>query len=150
MAAGNPKFERGPYTRIVGTAITRGQLVQPGSGGTAGKVIPAAADSVTALGVANTDGQPAGSAFGSGTLGYGPLFLDPSVPEGYVGIWPFGGFVLTTVLALAFGDQVKCAANGQVTKWVSGTDLETMRVGKCIEPLGIGAAGTGEIWINIR
>jgi predicted RecA/RadA family phage recombinase len=102
-----PKFKPGEAVTlpaVATAAITGGQLVTVAGA-------PAAADSVTWVGVAAQDvaiGQP-------------------------VGVYTDGVQRLTAAGAFAAGTPLKCAANGQVTTWVSGTDNYDRYVGLALE-----------------
>lgn len=108
-----PKFKPGEAFTLTATAtITGGQLVTVAGA-------PAAADSVTWVGVASRDvvsGQP-------------------------VGVYTDCVQRLTAAGSLSAGTPVKCAANGQVTTWVSGTDNYDRYVGITLEA----AAGAASV-----
>ena len=107
MADYLPKFKPGEaYTlpTLAATAITGGQLV------TAAATV-AGADSSTWIGVASKD-TPAGQ----------PL-----------GVYSDAVQRLTTAGALPVSTLVKCAANGQITTWVAGTDPYERCVGITLE-----------------
>lgn len=108
-----PKIIDGPITLVATGNGSGGQLVTA-----AGAV--AAADSATWLGVASRDfvtGQP-------------------------FGVWTEGVQRLTAAGALAVGALLKCAAAGQVTTWVPGTDGYEKFVGVALEA----AAGAGSVF----
>lgn len=105
MADYLPKFKPGEAITITATAtLTGGQLVT-----VAGAV--AAADSVTFLGVVSRD----------------------AVSGQSVGVYTDAVQRLTAAGAFAAGTPLKCAANGQVTTWVSGTDNYDRYVGLALE-----------------
>ena len=105
MADYLPKFKPGEAITIQATAaVVGGQLVTVAGA-------PAAADSVSWLGVASRD-EATGTPFGVYTDAVQRL-----VASG----------------ALAAGTPVKCAAAGQVTAWVSGTDGYDRYVGLALE-----------------
>ena len=99
-------------TRTATATVTGGQLVTVAGA-------PCAADSVTFLGVASRDAL-AGEQFT---------------------VFPDDVQQLTAATSLAIGTPVKCAANGQVTTWVSGTDNYDRYVGITLEAIASGAAG---------
>ncbi|TFV83152.1 capsid cement protein [Blastococcus sp. CT_GayMR16] len=110
-----PKFKPGEaYTlpTLAAGAIIGGQLV------TAAAAV-AAADSITWIGVASKDtaaGQP-------------------------LGVYSDGVQRLVAAGALAVGALVKCAAAGQITTWVPGTDPYERYVGITLEA----AAGASSV-----
>lgn len=108
---------------------------------------PAAADSITALGVANKDAVTAANrdALTSGT-GPAPLsafVTDASVPSATVTAYNdcWTTVVAAAGTAIAYRQGLKCAANGTVTLWVDGTDSPGKRIGWCAQPGGIGTGG---------
>lgn len=110
-----PKFKPGEaftLPAVASAAITGGQLVSVAAA-------PCAADSVTWVGVASRD-----CAVGD-----------------RVGVYTDAVQFLTAAGALAAGTPVKCAAAGQVTTWVSGTDNYDRFVGLTLEA----AAGAGSV-----
>lgn len=107
----------GPDTREVSAAVTGGQLLEFDSANI-GKVKPAGAGSLVVAGVAAADAQPAGSNPTS------PLNI--SWPQSQVAvIYGPRDVHLTYASAANPGDPLKAAADGQVTKWVTGTDTDT-------------------------
>lgn len=142
MGRGIAKFKNAP-TGVAGAAISGGQLIQWGSGGTAGMLIPAVADSVTCVGVAQTDAQPASNTLASGTTGYGSPFLDASVPISDVAYDGDGYFLLLAGATIAEGVPLKCGAAGTVVPWVDGTDAASRRVGRCFNVGGIANGSRG-------
>jgi len=110
MSDYQPKFIEGPITITATGTITGGQLCT-----VAGVVAPA--DSTTWLGVASRD------------VVSGQQFA----------VWFEGVQRLTAAGALAAGTLLKCAANGQVTTWVAGTDGYEKFVGVALEA----ASGAG-------
>lgn len=143
------RFETGPQTFPVGVAITGGQLVQPGSGGTAGTVIVGTDDSLTILGVAKTDAAPEPEIATSGSLS-----IDIHIPRGHVAVDHLGVAKLTAAGAIAFGDFVGAAADGAVktVAAVSGSYVQAEInantrgiVGKCVATAGIADGARGDI-----
>jgi hypothetical protein len=139
----------GPITYPVGATITGGQLVMPGSGGTAGKVIVATDNALTCLGLALTDAavEP--------TIPTAPsVTIDVHIPRGHVAVAHIGVFRLVATGAIAFGDFVGCAANGTVKTIAaaggaySQTEVNANTrgiIGQCVEPGGIANTVAGKI-----
>lgn len=98
-----PKFT-GPRTMTVTAAVTGGRIVT-GAGATAG------ADATNWTGIASKDAQP-----GDTITVYSGDVQRPSAAG-----------------AIAKGALVKCAANGQITTFVDGTDAVTRLVGVTLE-----------------
>jgi hypothetical protein len=122
----------GPETYEAGAAVTGGQLVKFGSGGTAGKVIPTGGTGDQWLGVALYDAQPAGTTGATTTWGFATV--DASVPQPNVAVAWHGVFKLQASEALNAGDVVYPSATaGQVQK----TTATGRAVGQVVEPLGI-------------
>lgn len=142
-----PTFKHSPVTREVLEAVKGGQLVEARATGDGKRVGVAAAGSLKVLGVAGNDAYPVGTA-NTGTTGGGYPFVDISIPDQYVAVERNAYYKLTYAGAVAFGESVKAAANGQVTKWVSGTDVADAKIGKCEEPGGVAAAGVGLTYVN--
>src|SRR5688500_5458572 len=138
MAGVVPSYEYGPITYEANVAITGGQLVEPDAA--TGRVKPAAALSKKCLGVAMKDAIPA-----STNQNATQLTLDPV--SKYVPVDCNRVFRLTATGAIAFGEQVVCAANGTVAP-VGANTFDTV-VGRCLEPLGIANGAKGLIKINI-
>lgn len=142
-----PVHECGPITYDVAATkvVTGGQLVDPVAGGT---VQPCAAGSRIVLGVATRDARAADGG-DAGTTGYGQPFVDASYPPPRVAVAHEGTWKLTYATACVFGDLVKTAANGQVTKWATGTDAIDLIVGQCRERGGVAAGATGETLLKL-
>jgi len=146
-------FKHGPITYPVGAAITGGQFVMPGSGGTAGKVIPATADTLTALGLALTDAAPEPSVPTASSLA-----IDIHIPRGDVAVAHHGVFRIKAVGAIAFGAYVSVATGGLVkTLAAAGATYDEDEVnfntrgvvGICVEPLGIADTARGKIRLKL-
>jgi hypothetical protein len=148
------RYENGPLTFEVSTAVKGGQLVHPTTGG---KIGPADG-SKQVLGVALYDAIPAGTS-NVGTTSYGATVVDISQPQPDVAVAFKGVFKLKNghgSTAIAFGDLVVCRANGEVEKLAAVTtptpgDVTETReiVGQCVEPLGIVAGATGLIRLSL-
>jgi hypothetical protein len=126
MSGAHRNYEHGPVTYKVSTAVTGGQVVQWDSSNV-GQLKPAGAGTVAAAvaGVALADANPTGT--------------DPTNPvqvgwaREYVAVVYAPADVDVKYASAANpGDPLKCAANGQVTKYVIGTDTDpTLIIGKC-------------------
>jgi len=142
-----PVYQDGPVTRQVTETVKGGQLVEARSAGLVGV---AAVGSKVCLGVASKDAVPtATSQDGTDSVTGLPIINEyPYSP--YVAVYDEGYFNLTYAAAAAFGQKLKCAANGQVTPFVSGTDTPDMLVGSCQEPLGVASGAVGLTHIDIQ
>lgn len=148
MSAVNPRFTAGPITMAVFAAVAGGQLVVPGTSGNVGLVGPAGAGAVNCLGVAGLDALPAGTA-NTSTDAAGFPVISAAIVDQYTPVHQHGTFKLTAAGTLVFGDPLKCAAAGQVAKFVDGTDNPGLKIGRCMEPLGIASGAVGQCYINI-
>lgn len=128
---GKPRFARGPISYDVFATVAAGQLVVAGTAGNAGKVGPAGAN-VIPLGVATTPGMVAGTSQSGTSIGGFPL-IDVNIPEGKVAIARRGMFYLAATGTIAFGDFVKCGANGSVVKWDPTVDQNIAQAGQCVD-----------------
>lgn len=142
-----PRFKHSPVTREVIEAVKGGQLVEARATGDGKKIGVAAAGSLKCLGVAVNDAMPVGTS-NTGTTVDGFPVINVAVVDQYTAVERNAYYVLTYAAAVAFGESVKCAANGQVTKWVSGTDVADAKIGKCEEPGGVAAGATGLTYVN--
>lgn len=117
------------FTVKAGVTIRGGQLVEA----TASGVQPASAGSLAVLGVANKDAFGAGAITPDTTADGGQPLVDLSGPYSDLSVAEKGEFKVTYAAGtnVAFGDQLKAAANGTVTKWVAGTDGAHLIVGSC-------------------
>lgn len=128
------------YTVKAGVQINAGVLVEATTGGV---VQIGTAGSTTILGVAHTIALGTDPS-GSQTLSYGASVLDESLASPYsanLAVGP-GHFNVTYAAAALFGARLKCAANGQVTPWISGTDAANLIIGVCTEPAGVAGGAT--------
>lgn len=146
-------FKLGPISFPVGEPIIGGQLVQPGTAGTAGTVVVALEDSLTVLGVAlaDADEEPAVQTTPSTQLTVHNL-------RGTVAVAHVGVFKLTASGAIAFGDYVVVGANGtvKVAPAISGTPTQAEIqantkgiVGQCVEVGGIADTERGKIKLRL-
>lgn len=125
MSAINPRYTDGPVSYPVSAVVAGGQLVAADQTVTsASTVTPAGAASLLCVGVALVDAAPAGTDSAS-DLAARPtettVAHDVVVPVSYAS-------------AAKFGDLLKCAAAGAVTKWVHGTDTDfNTVVGRCLD-----------------
>jgi polygalacturonase len=132
MAGSYPTLQLGPATYEVNVAVTGGQLVEPDS--TTGKVKPATAGSKFVLGMAMDDAVPTGS---GDNVHFGTA-------RNRVAVLSSGEAVRTaTAVAIVAGSLVIAGANGTVATIASGTFDQA--IGRCTEPGGITASGTGRI-----
>lgn len=122
----------GPQSYDVAETITGGQFVE---GRANSQVGVAAAGSLKALGVSLNDAVTAAS-INTGVVG-GVLDAAPKPTRAVVA--KTGDEVPVTYAANAnFGDRLKCAANGAVTPFVTGTDTDPrLIVAICTEPGGV-------------
>lgn len=131
----------GTYVPASGVAVTAGQVVEARAGGRIG---PAAAASLVALGVALQDAiAPEDLVTTAATVG-GRAVLNTAVLPQNVAVVQDPGVEVPVVYAAAasFGQFLICAANGQVTPAGAAPDARTI-VGKCTAPAGVGAGATG-------
>lgn len=128
------------------TTITGGQLVEATTGG----VQPATAGSLTVLGVAQKDGFGAGAITADTTSDSGQPLVDLSGPNPDTVTAEKGGFKVTYASGTncVFGDKLKAAAGGQVTKWVAGTDGAHLIVGYCRVVNGVTGGTVAEAIIH--
>jgi hypothetical protein len=151
MPGVKPTFDRGPLTFSATTIanggnIKGGSLVEPD--GTTGRIKTAGANSVKVLGVAL--GDAAGSdyaasdttdAWGNVTAAMGHLVPNETAVA-YQGV-----FKLKASAAIAFGELVIAAANGEIAPNGAGTDALRI-VGRCVEPGGIASGARGKILLG--
>lgn len=138
MSGVNPVLFEGPDTMTVNVAVTGGQLVMPDTGG---RIKPATANSTTVLGVALEDGAPASS---QTALNLSIARTEVAVAYGDVDVR------VTYAANAAWGVKLKSAANGQVTPFVSGTDVDpALVVGVCTEPAGVLSAAVGRMRLSV-
>jgi hypothetical protein len=133
MAGTFPVLQLGPATYTVSQAVTGGMLVEPD--GTTGMVKPCTLASKACLGAALNDAVPAGS----GTnLNYATARKEVSVAYG-----PAEVVLTATAAIIPFGSLVGAGALGTVV--AIGSDTFDQAIGRCTEPAGIAASGTGRI-----
>lgn len=124
-----PKFEKGPVTYEVASAVTGGRLVQAR---TDGKIEHAAAGSTKVLGVASRNARPFAESDQSGTTVQGYPYHDASVGAvtPHVAVYKSPYIVpVAFAAAAAFGAALKAAADGRVTPWITGTDPADLIIG---------------------
>lgn len=142
MAGNPPVFQQGPETYQVAETIKAGQLVEARGSSLVGV---AAAGSIVCIGVANIDGALV-STQAPTTDVFGNSVLPVNGPQEYISVLKMGSVKVTYAATATFGVLLKCAASGQVTPWVSGTDTNpALIVGRCDEPAGVSAAGVGKM-----
>lgn len=135
MTAVKPRYERGPIPGVVFAPVSGGQMVAPGSGGTAAQVGPAALNAINCLGVSTLDALPVGTS-NTGTTPEGYPILNTSLSSENTSIARHGTYPVQAGGSFAYGDKVKCGAAGTVVKWVDGTDTPGTKVGQCVDPNG--------------
>lgn len=134
MPGSYPVLQLGPETFTCSVAVTGGQLVEPD--GTTGMIKPATAGSKAVLGMATDDAAPAGS---GSRLNYATPRIDVAVVYGPAEV------VLTAATGanIPFGALVAAGALGTVAPIASSTFDQA--IGRCTEPAGITASGSGRI-----
>lgn len=125
----------GPNTYPVSAAVKGGMLVAPAADQVVnkGKVAPAAADSMTVLGVSETDAKPWVNPVSVDSDGFDVVNASPLPTEATVGL---GRYVVTYTANCAFGQRLKAGANGAVTPIAADGDPRLV-VGYCDEPGGV-------------
>lgn len=137
MAGVSQYIKEGPQTFVPAdnATIRGGDVLAPATGG---RVQRAGANSVLALGVAATDAvAPEDVVNTPGTDGLGrPVLAVAPIPTTVAVL--AGGVVTKCTYAAdaAFGDYLKCAANGQVTPATADGDPRLI-IGRCVEPGGV-------------
>lgn len=121
----------GPNTYTVSEAVKGGMVL---AGHTDGKARKGTAGDTKMLGVAESDAKPWVNPVTTDADGFEVINVNPLPTEVAVG---FGRYVVTYAADCAFGKALKCAANGTVTPWVSGTDAADLIIGYCDEPGGV-------------
>jgi hypothetical protein len=142
MPGAVPAFVHGPVTFVTNAnaVIVGGQLVES-DGGTPALIRPAGAGSATCVGVATNDSVGVSVSQVPTVPGTDSPVVNISILDQYNAIAMHGVWRLTYAAAATFGQRLKCAANGQVTPWVSGTDNPELIVGICYESAGVSGAG---------
>lgn len=149
MAGIRPVFEKGPLSFSTTTAanggnVKGGQLVMPD--GTTGRVRPTTGAVNTCLGVALGDAAASDFANAETTDTWGNPVVNMHFPPNEVAVAYQGVFRLKATTAIAFGELVVSAANGEVNPRGAGTmDLV---IGRCVEPAGISAGAKGKILLG--
>jgi hypothetical protein len=125
----------GPNTYPVSEAVKGGMLVAPAADQVAnkGKVRPAPADSMLCLGVSEIDAKPWANPVTVDADGFDVVNAAPLPTEATVG---FGRYEVTYTADAAFGQALKCGANGAVTPVAADGDPRLI-VGYCDEPNGV-------------
>lgn len=137
MATALRVYQLGPVTYPVSVAVTGGMIVQPDPTNV-GSVMPAAAGSATALGVAMTDAAPITAPNPANPLDISTVRNTTSVEFGPADV------VCVFSAAALLGDRVVCTANGQVGPGGATPAVNTV-IGICTEPKGVTAAGPGRV-----
>jgi hypothetical protein len=156
MAKAQLVFEKGPLTFSATTTansglIKGGQLVE--ADGTTGRIRVAQANSVRCLGVAMGDASPSDYSNADTADSWGNNITNFHFPPNEVAVAYQGVFRLTVpsaVTTIDNGDLVKCAALGLVVRHSQGGAATFDQIiGRCVEPGGIAAGGTGKILISL-
>lgn len=147
MAGLRPHLEHGPETHLAGVDLVGGTLVQPGTAGTAGKVIKAAADSTTVLGLALGDaaataGGVAATQDAWGRYTAGGLTPPNEVAVAYRGSWWVKN---TSGVAWTYGQPLYAGANGIL----QGATTTGRLVAFCIEPAGVANNAEGRVRLQL-
>lgn len=130
---------------LASSTITGGMLVEAVSGGGVRK---ASAGSLFVLGVAQKDGFGAGAITADTTSDSGQPLVDLSGPNPDTVTAEKGGFKVTYASNCVFGDSLKAAANGQVTKWIVASDSAQLIVGYCRVEAGVTSGTVAEAIIT--
>lgn len=141
------RFKTGPITYQVVESVTGGQLVEARTGGVGVGV--AAAGSVKCVGAALDDATAAGTVTTPVTVSGHPQLAAVVVPN-QVAVAGTGDVVpLTYAANAAFGQKLKCAAAGQVTPYVPGTDDASLIVAECVTVAGVTSGNVGDTKILV-
>jgi hypothetical protein len=141
---GIPQVRKGgpaTYVPASGVTVLGGQVVEARSGGRIG---PAAAGSVVAVGVALQDAIAPEDLVTTATTVNQRSVLNTAVLPQNVAVVTDPGTEVPVVYAAAatFGQALICAANGQVTPAGATPDARTL-IGTCAAPGGVGVGATG-------
>jgi hypothetical protein len=138
MAGVVPRYDDGPVTFQCSdsASIVGGMLVESDAGSPA-KVQPASAGSQVSIGVATNDTVGVSVSQVPTVPGTTSPSINAALLPPYVAVASDGVYPVRYAATTAFGARLKCAANGQVTPWVSGTDNAELIVGICYEPGGV-------------
>ena len=138
MPGAVPVYREGPvtFTTNATATIVGGQLVES-DGASPALVRPASAGSLVCIGVATNDAVGASVSQVPTVPGTDSPVVNVAIVQPYVAVATDGVWLLTYAAAATFAARLKCAANGQVTPWISGTDNPELIVGICYEPAGV-------------
>lgn len=147
MAGLRPHLEKGPETHLAGENLVGGTLVQPGSGGTAGKVVKTAVDSTTVLGLAigdaaGTAGAVAETLDAWGRPTNGGLTPPNEVAVAYRGSWWVKN---TSGAPWTYGQRLYSGAAGIM----QGATTTGRIVAVCIEPAGVANNAEGRVRLQL-
>lgn len=131
------------YPVKAGETVRGGMLVEAAVGG----VQKAGAGSAKVIGVAQKDGFGAGAVTPVTTSANGQPFVDVSGPNPNLVTAEKGYFKVKYASNAAFGDPLKAAANGEVTKATAGTD-DAIVVGYCLVVGGVTSGAVAEARIT--
>lgn len=139
-----PSYEEGPVTFQVSAAVAAGLLVES-DGGSPAMCRPASAGSELCIGVATLDAVPTTTSQTPTVPGWPGPSINAALLPPYTSVAARGVWLLQYAASCAFGDRVKCAAAGQVTPWIFGTDNPELIVGICYEPAGVTFSSPGTL-----
>ena len=143
VTQGGPKA----FTPAVGVTVKGGQFVELTD---AGRLQPAGAASIRAIGVALTDGiapEDVSTTATTNSLGR-PVLVAVPVPTHVSVAYDATEVYVTAAAAVKPGQRVICAANGQVTPAGAGPAADQV-VGICTDPAGIAANAVGIVRITL-
>ena len=137
-----------PETHLAGVNMVGGTLVEPGTAGTAGKVVAAAANSVKVIGLAIGDAAATAGAVAQTTDAWGRPTGGGLTPPNEVAVAYNGSWWVknTSGATWDYGDRLYPGAAGILTK-TAGTGRA---VGICIEPAGVLNNAEGRVRLTIQ
>lgn len=131
-----PLYQEGPVTYTVSVAVTGGMLVES-DGASPAQCRPASAGSQVCIGVALQDAVPSTTSQVPTVPGWSGPSVNAALLPNFTAVADEGTYALLYAASAVFGQRLKCAANGQVTPWVSGTDNPELIVAICADPAGV-------------
>lgn len=139
-------FDKGPLTFSANVNILGGMVVEPD--GTTGRIKPATAASTKCIGVALGDAAAYNYAPADSTDAWGNSIANMNpFPPNETAVAFQGVMKLKAAGAIAFGDLVIAAANGEVATIGAGTFAQV--IGRCVEPGGIASGARGKINLSM-
>jgi hypothetical protein len=139
MAGVVARLRFGPETFVAGEALTGGDLVKAGAGGTAGKVIKCTGVNDEWIGIALYDAAPAASV--EDTVNGMPRLNTAPLPDAVAVAWT-GIFKVKASEALNFGDRVYPSATAGAVQKTTATGRA---VGQVVATGGIASGQYGLI-----